>query len=457
MSHSPGVGGPPKKPFIPPLSFEGTKKTTSTGGTQKVSGETKVQSGLKTPPTTSDDFRTTSPKTEPKQTGLGSLSNDTKSEKPKRGQVKVPPLKLGGTSSTGQTQGGGKVPKLNLGGTSSTGQTQGGGKVPKLNLGGASSTGQTGQTQGTKQHRPILQRRLGQRLQFGGQKYRVSKELGEGAYGKAFLLRNRNGTGSNVVLKQTNPSVVHSRLKGFGLSEQDSQGLVRKWARREVNLQNMALGDGHPSFVPARRIKGSGVSMDFVGGGDLRKAFGELGQMRSSGKISDQQYWGTAQYLSREMARGVQQLRDKKIVHRDLNPGNVLLDPQTFQPKIVDFGIAKRRSEHDYTLTDKLYLGTGTPGYQSPEAMTANGGLHYQKTTNRSDVFSLGKIVEDFGKGQNNAPPEFRDFVTKLTDPDRSTRMRIDPALQHPFLAQPQISDEEAKRVLDQMLKARTT
>jgi tRNA A-37 threonylcarbamoyl transferase component Bud32 len=477
MGESPRIGsGSPKRPPVPSSNLGGLKQTTSTSENQKVSPDTKTKSGVKRPPTTSDDYRTTSSTVEPNKLDLGSLPSEVKTQKPKRGQAKVPLLKLGGTDKTeskvpllklgGTDKTESKVPQLKLGGTDKTeskvpqlklgGTDKTESKVPQLKLGGTDKTQTTSTTQTTKKPAPIRQRKIDDRLRFGGQKYKVSKQLGEGSYGKAFLLQNR-GDGPNMVLKQANPRIVYNRVKDFGVTEQGSEDLVRKWSRREVNLQNKVAQGGQPNFVPAKRIKGGGVAMDYVGGGDLRKTFEGLEEMRSKRQINDEKYWGTVQYLSKELTNGVKHLRERGIVHRDLNPGNILLDPVSLHPKIVDFGIAKRVKEHDFTLSDKLYLGSGTPGYTAPETMLATAGATYPKSTNRSDVYSLGKMVEDFGKSGAKPPKEFTDFVLKLTDNDRSKRLRPGTALKHAFLAKPKISKSEAKEVLSLMLKSRST
>ena len=95
-----------------------------------------------------------------------------------------------------------------------------------------------------------------------------------------------------------------------------------------------------------------------------------------------------------KIARGVQAAHDRGIVHRDLKPHNVLLDtpppgsaPGTWgEPKVTDFGLAKRGSASDLTQTGAVM---GTPAYMAPEQ--ARGET--KKVGPLSDVYALGVIL----------------------------------------------------------------
>jgi TolB-like protein len=87
-----------------------------------------------------------------------------------------------------------------------------------------------------------------------------------------------------------------------------------------------------------------------------------------------------------KVARGVQYAHEQGILHRDLKPGNILLDGRG-EPLVSDFGLAKWLDTTS-NLTQTLTI-FGTPGYIAPEQ--ANGAA--AKLTPAADIYSLGAIL----------------------------------------------------------------
>jgi WD40 repeat protein/tRNA A-37 threonylcarbamoyl transferase component Bud32 len=111
----------------------------------------------------------------------------------------------------------------------------------------------------------------------------------------------------------------------------------------------------------------------------------------SGGSLSDRMerpglhYPKAAATLVGTLAGAVQSAHDLGIVHRDLKPGNVLYDEHD-QPKVTDFGLAKRAGGSDLTATQAVM---GTPAYMAPEQ--ARGDTKFVGP--QADVYSLGVIL----------------------------------------------------------------
>src|SRR5437762_1049792 len=92
----------------------------------------------------------------------------------------------------------------------------------------------------------------------------------------------------------------------------------------------------------------------------------------------------------------VHHAHQRSLIHRDLKPGNILVD-ETGQPKILDFGVA-RVTDSDARATQETDLGqlVGTLAYMSPEQALANP----LDIDTRSDVYSLGVILYELLAGR---------------------------------------------------------
>ena len=84
-----------------------------------------------------------------------------------------------------------------------------------------------------------------------------------------------------------------------------------------------------------------------------------------------------------ELCDALTYIHNKQIVHRDIKPNNILITHDGHHVKLIDFGLADR---DDF---DILKEPAGTAAFASPEQQKRN------KIDNRSDIFALGKLLQD--------------------------------------------------------------
>ena len=99
--------------------------------------------------------------------------------------------------------------------------------------------------------------------------------------------------------------------------------------------------------------------------------------------------------LFAEVCRAVHDGHAKGVVHRDLKPGNVLVDEEG-QPKVIDFGVARTLdSSHDAEHTRAGEL-VGTLAYMSPEQLAGEN----DEVDTRTDVYALGLCLHELLAGR---------------------------------------------------------
>jgi hypothetical protein len=191
--------------------------------------------------------------------------------------------------------------------------------------------------------------------------YELTDELGRGGMGVVYRARQIS----------LNRLVALKMLPGGAYSENE---LVRFLAEAEV-----VAAIRHPHVVQVYEFGQCGsrpyFAMEHLAGGSL------VDLIRKSARLVPT----VAAALVEKVARGVQAAHDLGIVHRDLKPQNVLLDADG-EPKVADFGLAKRGGRTDLTRTGAVM---GTPTYMAPEQ--AAGRTKFVGPA--ADIYALGVIL----------------------------------------------------------------
>src|SRR6266446_2483949 len=192
--------------------------------------------------------------------------------------------------------------------------------------------------------------------------YELLEEVGRGGQGVVFRARQ----------KSLNRTVA---LKVISLGQWASKAHLKRF-RLEAEA---AARLEHPGIVPIHEVGerdgSSYFSMQFIEGG-------QLDQVVRREPLSIRR----AVELIAKVARTVHYAHEHGILHRDIKPGNILLD-QNGEPHLTDFGLA-RLVEAESTVTATLDV-LGTPSYMAPEQAT-DGTTKVSKAT---DVYGLGAVL----------------------------------------------------------------
>ncbi|XP_076858156.1 serine/threonine-protein kinase Nek5 isoform X3 [Brachyhypopomus gauderio] len=230
--------------------------------------------------------------------------------------------------------------------------------------------------------------------------YVVIRQIGQGAFGKALLVKERNGYARQCVVKQINLSLVSpqereaplkevtllAKMKhpnivaffgSFHVLDRDREGVFTQAQSGEDMADEVQLEKKY--LFQHRKINTEGTNlyivMEFCDGGDLMKRI----TMRRGQPFTEEQIvdWFV------QICLGLKHIHDRKVLHRDIKAQNIFLTQGGLKVKLGDFGIARMLNN----TVELARTCVGTPYYLSPEI------CENRPYNNKTDIWSLGCVL----------------------------------------------------------------
>ena len=193
--------------------------------------------------------------------------------------------------------------------------------------------------------------------------YEILEEIGRGGMGVIYRARQQH----------SRRIVAVKRILAHEMNSHETLVRFRREAEAVASLD-------HPNILPIHEVSESEEGLPF-----FSMKYAEGGSLRTAAPVLRTKPRECVRLMAK-VARGIAYAHGKGVLHRDLQPGNILLD-ESGEPMVSDFGLAKWLDQNsDLTRTLETL---GTPGYIAPEQAESRAG----DLTSAADIYSLGAIL----------------------------------------------------------------
>ena len=239
-------------------------------------------------------------------------------------------------------------------------------------------------------------------------RYKIVERRGAGSMGVVFRAEDI-WLGRPVAIKMVDPAYAADEAAGKYF-KQEARSLAQIRHDNVVHVYTFGQHAGTYYFA-----------MEYVDGVSLESIIEEHAARGESIDL------GRALHILRAVARGLGAVHERRLVHRDVKPGNIVIEKDTGRPVLVDFGLARRVK----TSNPRMTTTAGTPSYMPPEQTRDTDGT---KTTAASDIYAFACTTFELLTGRplfegadmyevllshlNDAPPPISLFRPELVGLD---------------------------------------